>query len=168
MTDLCVVLHMADLCVTDNCQEEKKEEQLYRPATEVCSHLARFLILRTKAWCNDVEFHLETLLPNVVQCHSFQVRADLALLPPHFPIFTSLTSRSVSSYALSVPVHQRASLLGVYSAHSIVTSASLYTLYSEIYAVHAVCTHKPLLTSQIPSCLATDTVVAKQQYQPET
>ena len=150
------------------CQEEKKEEQLYRPATEVCSHLARFLILRTKAWCNDVEFHLETHLPKVIQCPSFQVRPNLALLPPHCLIFTSLTSRSVSSYTLSVPVHQRARLQGVYSAHGVVTSASLYTLYSEIYAVHAVCTHKPLLTSQVPSSVATDTVVAKQQYQPKT
>ena len=150
------------------CQEEKKEEQLYRPATDVCSHLARFLILRTKAWCSDVEFHLETLLPHVIQCHSFQVRADLALLPPHCLVSTSLTSRSVSSYALSVPVHQCASLLGACSAHGVVTSASLYTLYSEIYAVHAVCTRKPLLTSQVPSSVATDTVVAKQQYEPET
>ena len=98
-------------------QEEKKEEQLYRPATEVCSHLARFLILRTKAWCNDVEFHLETLLPHVIQCHSFQVRADLALLPPHFLVFTFLPGQC--RYALSIPVHQCARLLGVCSAHDV-------------------------------------------------
>ena len=55
-------------------QEEKKAEQLYLPATEVCSHLARFLILRTKAWFRDLEFHLRTHLPKVIQCHSFQVR----------------------------------------------------------------------------------------------
>ena len=55
------------------CQEEKKEEQLYLPATKVCSYLARFLILRTKAWFRDSEFHLRTHLPKVIQCRRFQV-----------------------------------------------------------------------------------------------
>ena len=54
--------------------QEEKAEQLYLPATEVCSHLARFLVLRTKAWFRDLEFHLRTHLPKVIQCHSFQVR----------------------------------------------------------------------------------------------
>ena len=54
-------------------QEEKKAEQLYLSATKVCSHLAMFLIFRTKAWFKELEFHLETRLPKVIQCRSFQV-----------------------------------------------------------------------------------------------
>ncbi|KAK7091654.1 hypothetical protein V1264_009311 [Littorina saxatilis] len=57
-------------------KEEKKEERLYRSDAEVCNLLAKYLILRTKNWCREVEFYLESQLPKVIQCHSFKEGHD--------------------------------------------------------------------------------------------
>ncbi|KAK7480873.1 hypothetical protein BaRGS_00027874 [Batillaria attramentaria] len=57
-------------------KEEKKRERLEKPADLICYHIGRFLIERTKEWCEEAEFFLSFRLPKVIQCRNYQEGHD--------------------------------------------------------------------------------------------